>query len=49
MPTRLGDYQVNATEAAAKVAARFAERGDAFGEHGDINATAAAAILRMRA
>jgi NADP-dependent alcohol dehydrogenase len=49
MPTRLGDYQINAAEAAAKVAARFAERGDAFGEHGDINATAAAAILRMRA
>jgi NADP-dependent alcohol dehydrogenase len=49
MPTRLGDYQINAAEAAAKVAARFAERGDAFGEHGDINAAAAAAILRMRA
>jgi len=49
MPTRLADYGIAAKEAAAKVAARFAERGDAFGEHGDVNAAAAAAILRSRA
>jgi len=48
MPTRLGDYKINAAEAAAKVAERFAARGDAFGEHGDIDAKAAAAILRDR-
>ena len=49
MPTRLGDYKINATEAAEKVRARFVERGSAFGEHGDINAIAAATILRLRA
>ena len=49
MPTRLGDYKINAAEAAKKVAARFDERCNAFGEHGDINAAAAAAILRLRA
>jgi NADP-dependent alcohol dehydrogenase len=49
MPTRLSDYQINAEEAAANVAARFASRGSTFGEHGDINAAAAAVILRSRA
>lgn len=49
MPTRLSAYKIDAAEAADKVAARFAERGDAFGEHGDINAAAAAKILRLRA
>jgi len=49
MPTRLSAYKIDAAEAADKVSARFAERGDAFGEHGDINAAAAAKILRLRA
>ncbi len=49
MPVRLSAYKIDADEAAEKIAARFAERGDAFGEHGDINAAAAAAILRLRA
>ena len=49
MPTRLSAYGIDAHEAATKVSARFAERGDAFGEHGDIDAAAAAKILRLRA
>ncbi len=49
MPTRLGDYQINAKEAAEKVHARFAERNTALGEHGDLQADAVAAILRSRA
>jgi len=49
MPTHLGDYGIDAAEAAEKVCARFVERGSAFGEHGDINAIAAATILRLRA
>ncbi|MCX7008380.1 MAG: iron-containing alcohol dehydrogenase, partial [Kiritimatiellaeota bacterium] len=49
MPVRLSAYKINANEAAEKIATRFAARGDAFGEHGDINAAAAAAILRKRA
>jgi NADP-dependent alcohol dehydrogenase len=49
MPTRLSAYSIDAAEAAEKVGARFAARGDAFGEHGDIDAAAAAAILRLRA
>lgn len=49
MPTRLRDYKINATEAAEKVRARFAARGVAFGEHGDIDGAAAAAIIRSRA
>ena len=49
MPTRLSDYRINADEAAEKVRARFAERGAVFGENGDIDAAAAASILRSRA
>jgi NADP-dependent alcohol dehydrogenase len=49
MPTRLSDYGIVADEAAAKVRARFAERGSKFGEHGDITSDAAAEILRLRA
>jgi NADP-dependent alcohol dehydrogenase len=49
MPTRLRDYKISAKEAAEKVRARFAERKTVLGEHGDIDAAAAAAILRSRA
>ena len=49
MPTRLSDYGISAAEAAPRVEARFNERGSAFGEDGDINGAAAAAILRLRA
>lgn len=49
MPTRFSDYGIRAAEAAAKVSARFKERGDIFGEHGDIDAAAAKKILLSRA
>ncbi|HEY5912373.1 MAG TPA: iron-containing alcohol dehydrogenase [Verrucomicrobiae bacterium] len=49
MPTRLGDYRISPAEAAEKVRARLAGRGGALGEHGDIDAEAAAEILRQRA
>jgi NADP-dependent alcohol dehydrogenase len=49
MPTRLSDYRIPADEAAQAVAARFTERRAHFGEHGDIDGPAAAAILRLRA
>ncbi|MDD5351271.1 MAG: iron-containing alcohol dehydrogenase [Chthoniobacteraceae bacterium] len=49
MPTRLGDYGIRAEDAAEKVRARFAERKTLIGEHGDLDANAAAAILRTRA
>lgn len=49
MPTRLGDYRINAAEAAEKVRARFAERNTVLGEHGDLKPDAVAAILRSRA
>jgi len=49
LPTRLGDYQIPGTEAAEKVRARFAKRRAVFGEHADIGADAAAAILTLRA
>jgi len=46
MPTRLSAYNIDAEEAADKISARFAERGSAFGEDGDINADAVFKILR---
>lgn len=49
MPTRLKDYNIPAGEAAVKISTRFAERKVTFGEHGDIDHVAAAAILRSRA
>ncbi len=49
MPTRLGAYQVSANEAAEKVRARMAARGDVFGEHADIGPDAAVEIIRSRA
>jgi NADP-dependent alcohol dehydrogenase len=49
MPTRLSHYKIDAAEAAARVHARFTERGSVFGERGDITPSATAAILRMRA
>ena len=45
MKTKLADYGVPASEAATKVRARFAERGTALGEHGDIGAEATHTIL----
>jgi len=49
MPTRLSAYQISGDEAAAVVGRRFTERAVKFGEHGDIDGHAAAAILRSRA
>ncbi len=49
LPTRLGDYKINAAEAAEKVRARFAERTAELGEHRDLEPDAVAAILRSRA
>ena len=49
MPTRFSAYGIDANEAATKIAARFQSRGVAFGENGDIDGAAAAAILRSRA
>ncbi len=48
MPTRLSDYQIDAREAAKKIRKRFAERNTRLGEHGDIDANAAAKIVRSR-
>jgi NADP-dependent alcohol dehydrogenase len=47
MPTRLADYKISAEEAAEKVRIRFAGRNVQFGEHADIGANEAAAILKM--
>ncbi len=49
MPVRLSAYAVDAAEAAARVEARFRQRGCAFGEDGDVDGAAAAAIIRSRA
>jgi NADP-dependent alcohol dehydrogenase len=49
MPTRLSDYNIDTNEAADRVEARFAKRGTKLGEHGQIDAKAAAEILRMAA
>ncbi len=49
MPTRLGDYQISAKEAAQKVRERFLERDSVFGEHKDINPDAVSNILLSRA
>ncbi len=49
MPTRLSAYGISAEEAAEAVRRRFTERGVKFGEQGDIDGDAAAAILRSRA
>jgi NADP-dependent alcohol dehydrogenase len=49
MPTRLGDYGIDAEEAAVRVSTRFAERGAVWGEHGNIRPKDVAAILRSRA
>lgn len=49
MPTRLGDYGINAEEAAERVRARFEERGTVLGEHHDLTPDAVASILRSRA
>ncbi len=49
VPTHLSAYGVNAGEAAEKIRARLAERGQAFGEHADITPDRVAAIIRSRA
>ena len=49
MPTRLGEHGIDAADAAERVRARFVERGNHFGERGDIDGPAAARILRSRA
>lgn len=49
MPTRLSAFGIDAADAARQVGARWRERGEAFGEDGDIDADAAEAILRSRA
>jgi len=46
MPTRLSAWNVSADDAAARVSARFRERGVLLGEHGDIGPDEVAAILR---
>jgi len=47
MPTSMAAYDIDPEDAAAKVQARFEERGFALGEHKDIDGREAAAILRM--
>lgn len=49
MPTLLSEYGVDAAEAADRVGQRLAQRGARLGEHRDIDAAAAAAILTARA
>lgn len=49
MPTRLSAYKIDAAAAAKAIHDRFTERGSRFGEHGDIDGPAAAAILHLRA
>ena len=49
MPTRLGDYRIDAAEAAEQVRARLASRQAMLGEHGDLQPGAVAEILRSRA
>jgi len=49
MPTRLGDHQISAQEAAQKVRERFAERDAVFGEHNDITPDAVSKIIASRA
>ncbi len=49
MPTRFGDYKIDAKEAARKVRERFAERDSVFGEHSDITPDAASKIIASRA
>lgn len=49
MPTRLKDYGIDTEDAAEKVWKRFKERNSIFGEDSDIDAKAAAEILRSRA
>jgi len=46
MPTRLSDYDISADQAAQRIHARFTQRGTALGEYSDIDADAAAEIIR---
>ncbi|MCX7817903.1 MAG: iron-containing alcohol dehydrogenase [Kiritimatiellae bacterium] len=49
MPVRLGAYGVDAESAAEEIGRRFREQQAAYGEDGDVDADAAAAIVRSRA
>jgi NADP-dependent alcohol dehydrogenase len=49
MPLRLGPYGIDAEDAAAKVTARFEQRGKKLGEHSDLTPNRVAEILRSRA
>lgn len=49
MPTRLGDHQISAQEAAQRVRDRFAERDAVLGEHNDITPDAVSKIIASRA
>jgi NADP-dependent alcohol dehydrogenase len=48
MPTRFGDYKIDAREAARKVRERFTERDSVFGEHKDITPDAVSKIIASR-
>jgi NADP-dependent alcohol dehydrogenase len=48
MPTRFHAYDIDATEAAQKVSARFAERNSTFGEHHNLKPQDIATILTSR-
>ena len=45
MPTRMADYGIDPEEAAAVIRQRFESRAAIFGEHGDIDGSAAAAAI----
>ncbi len=49
MPTRLSDHGVDAAEAAARVAARFEERGTVLGEGRDLTPARVRSIIESRA
>ena len=49
IPTRLGAYKIDATEAASKIAERFAQRGAHLGEHQDLGPAEVKDILLSRA
>jgi len=49
MPTRFGDFGINAEDAAQKVRERFTSRGSKVGEHGAITPDVVSEILRSRA
>ncbi len=48
MPTRLGDYNVDADEAAQRIQTRFAQRGNKLGEREQITPELAGEMIRSR-